>query len=323
MHVPKSIQVLCDADVVKLLDAKSIRTSLEEAFHQLGMADARQPPQMQVQLPRNAGDVIYYSGVMAVPPLIGVTVSPFLVSRLNLGLPPVTAYTMILSADSGQLVAIIESRSMIAARTGGTTCLAASRLAKRFDRVAIIGAGQVAEWHLRHLQDAPLSEVMMFSPSILSPEKSERRSHLREIDDRIRFCDSARVAVEGAGVVMLCTASALPVLDVGWTAPDALITSVTTDGVNAHEIDPAALSEMDVYCDFRATTPFIAGEMVLARERFGWMESSVVMDLPELVAGTISLPVESGRRRYFRSIGLGIEDVAASAALLGLGKLGN
>ena len=101
MHVPKSIQVLCDADVVKLLDAKSILTSLEEAFRQLGMADARQPPQMQVQLPRNAGDVIYYSGVMAVPPLIGVTVSPFLVSRLNLGLPPVSLLPLTILRQGG------------------------------------------------------------------------------------------------------------------------------------------------------------------------------------------------------------------------------
>lgn len=309
--------ILKDAEVVRLLEPRAIADSVEAAFRQLGAGLARQPSQLQVVLPVDAGDVIHYAGVTTTPALIGITSTPFLMSRLSRGQSPVTAYTMVISGDTGELVGVLESKSLIAARTGAATWIAARRLVSRLDRVAIIGSGQVAEWHLRQLRDQACSEVAIFSPGLNSADRADRRARMLGLDPRVKFAASARAAVDEAGLVMLCTSSATPVIEVAWTASDAVITSVTTDGVNAHEIDPAAISGMDVFCDFREAAPNIAGEMVIARARFGWSETSIIMDLPELVMSD-GMPAKSrDGRRYFRSVGLGIEDVAGAAAVLG------
>ena len=71
---------------------------------------------------------------------------------------------------------------------------------------------------------------------------------------------------------------------------------------------------MDVYCDYRVTTPSSAGEMQLAAAEYGWLATSVVGDLPELTTGSAALP-SYGRHVFFRSIGLGLEDVAMAHAL--------
>ena len=63
----------------------------------------------------------------------------------------------------------------------------------------------------------------------------------------------------------------------------ALITSISTNVANAHEIPPAWLPDMDVYCDYRKTTPASAGEMKLAAQLHDWSPESVLGDLPELV----------------------------------------
>ena len=55
--------------------------------------------------------------------------------------------------------------------------------------------------------------------------------------------------------------------------PESLITSISTNVPRAHEIDPAALSLFDVYCDYRKTAPITAGEMILAAEKHGWKKA--------------------------------------------------
>jgi L-arginine dehydrogenase len=54
--------------------------------------------------------------------------------------------------------------------------------------------------------------------------------------------------------------------------------------------------------------------MQLAASQHRWSVKSVVGDLPELVLGRAKLPTY-GRHVFFRSIGLGLEDVAVAHAL--------
>jgi L-arginine dehydrogenase len=54
--------------------------------------------------------------------------------------------------------------------------------------------------------------------------------------------------------------------------------------------------------------------MVLAHENHGWSPESIVADLPELVAGGASRR-EGSRHAFFRSIGMGLEDIAVASQL--------
>jgi L-arginine dehydrogenase len=86
-------------------------------------------------------------------------------------------------------------------------------------------------------------------------------------------------------------------------------------------VPPEALGEMDVYCDYRATTPGSAGEMVLAAERHGWSPEAILGDLPGLVSDSAPRP-DYRRPVFFRSIGLGLEDMALANALYHLQRQG-
>jgi L-arginine dehydrogenase len=89
--------------------------------------------------------------------------------------------------------------------------------------------------------------------------------------------------------------------------PGMLVTSISTNVARAHEVPPDALARMNVYCDDRSTTPLIAGEMVLASEN-GWSREDIRGDLGELACGKEQAP-SPDRASFFRSMGLGIEDV--------------
>lgn len=54
--------------------------------------------------------------------------------------------------------------------------------------------------------------------------------------------------------------------------------------------------------------------MLIAGERHGWDKAEILGDLPELLSDLARRP-EPGRHVFFRSIGLGLEDIALANAL--------
>ncbi len=119
----------------------------------------------------------------------------------------------------------------------------------------------------------------------------------------------AKSGISGADVVMLCTSSGAPVIDPADTDGPALITSISTNAPGAHEVPPGFLCDADVYCDYAPTTPAAAAEMQLAVADHDWSAEHIKGDLGMLACGAAPLPTYD-RPAYFRSVGLGLEDIA-------------
>ena len=302
-----------DAEVRASLSSLDVRAALTAMFGALGRGNAIQPPQTLTPFPARAGDFITYQGVLADARVFGAKLSPYIVTGDK---PIVTAWTALMSMDSGQPLMWCDSGQLTVERTAGTTALAVDLLAPRAARrLAVIGSGAAALAHLRHV--LPLrdwAEVHIYSPSL--QQDAALRATVQDIAGAGRATFAAAVAdcVRDADVIMLCTSSAGPVLLEADLTQPALITSISTNAARAHEIPPAMLPAMDVYCDYKRTTPAVAGEMTLAAELHGWSPEQVAGDLPDLVNGNCVLP--GGQRHvFFRSVGLGLEDIAVAHAL--------
>ncbi|WP_118184431.1 ornithine cyclodeaminase family protein [Paraburkholderia phosphatilytica] len=298
-------------EVREALPHLDVRGALTRMFLALAGGNAVQPPQTLSLFPRGAGDFITYLGAVADAAVFGAKLSPYIVAGSK---PVITAWTALMSMENGQPLMWCDAGLLTVERTAGTTALAVDRLAATSAcRLAIVGAGAVGQAHLRHL--APLrawESIDVFSPGLADDEA--KRAQVTALDRRVRIAKQLEDCVRDADVVALCTSSGQPVLADGMLSKPALVTSISTNAADAHEIPPTWLAAMDVYCDYRETTPESAGEMKLARERHGWSAQSVRGDLAELVAGTAARP--SGERHaLFRSIGLGLEDVAIAYAL--------
>ncbi|ACC72585.1 NAD(P)-dependent oxidoreductase [Paraburkholderia phymatum] len=296
--------------VRETLPALDVRRALTAMFRALASSEAVQPPQTLTLLPNGAGDFITYLGALADAKVFGAKLSPYIVTG---GRPIITAWTALMSMETGQPLMWCDAGLLTTERTAGTTALAVDQLARAdAARLAVVGAGAVGLAHLRHV--APLrawESIRVYSPDLAS--NHEKRAAVQAAEPRAEASASLAACVKDADVVMLCTSSGTPVLPRDALTKPALVTSISTNAANAHEIDPAWLPEMDVYCDYRATTPASAGEMKLAAQQ-GWSPEDVQGDLPSLLAGTCAKPAY-GRHAFFRSIGLGLEDVAIASEL--------
>mgnify|MGYP000117866038 CR=1 FL=1 len=284
-----------------------VAACLHDLFSSLAQGKAVQPAQSLTLLPEDKGDFITYQGGISGADVFGAKLSPYLVTGDK---PIISAWTTLMSSRTGQPLLCCDSSLLTLERTAGTTALAVDQLAPiKANRLAIIGSGPVALAHLKHVLNLrDWQSISIYSPNL--NEDGALQDILMTLDKRIEICVSSQACVQEADVIMLCTSSGTPVIDEkDLTKQDVLITSISTNVANAHEICPSTLGQMDVYCDYKATTPLSAGEMKLAVANHAWSVANVKGDLADLVNQDVAKPTYE-RPVFFRSIGLGLEDIA-------------
>ncbi|HKT98127.1 MAG TPA: ornithine cyclodeaminase family protein, partial [Paraburkholderia sp.] len=169
------------AQVRAALPALDVRGVLASMFAALGRGEAVQPPQTLALFPREAGDFITYLGVLADVGVFGAKLSPYIAGTAG-AKPVITAWTALLSMQTGQPLMWCDSAQLTTERTAGTTALAVDQLAPReARRLAVIGAGAAALAHIRHT--APLrawEQIRVYSPKLAGD--AERAASVRAAD---------------------------------------------------------------------------------------------------------------------------------------------
>jgi L-arginine dehydrogenase len=293
------------ADEVGGLPEVEVQRLVRTAFEQFAAGRAVQPLQVVTDLP-DGGDVIAYQAVLADSGVYAIKVSPYLPQAD--GPPVVTAWTLLLSIRTGEPLLLVDSAALTTERTAATTAIAVELLARAHARtLAVIGLGKVGRAHLRHVRELGFTDIRAYAPNATPGDVADLHG--------VRLTVSAAEAIDGADVVLLCTSAADSVIDVTGLAPGTLVTSISTNAPMAREIDPAALSALDVYADHAPAAFSAAGEMRIASAEHGFTESDIRGDLAGLLSG--QSPAPTGLRPvFFRSVGLGIEDAAVALAAL-------
>lgn len=310
--MPSTPYVITQTQARELLAQVDVPQILRKLFRDLAAGQAVQPAQQRVEFPQGGGDFINYLGVLAEDGVYGVKTSPYIVRERG---PLVTAWTLLMSMHTGEPLLLCDAGELTTARTAATTAVAVDALAPlNAQRLAIIGSGKVALAHVHYVKTLrEWQSINLYSPG-LNELSAEELARIKRLDPRVNLVDTREAAVEEADVILLCTSSPGPVIDPSSLSKPALITSISTNAPRAHEVPPQSLNDMHVFCDYRLTTPGSAGEMLIAAEQHGWNDSAIVGDLPDLVSGKIQRPGYD-RHVLFRSIGLGLEDIALANAI--------
>lgn len=217
---------------------------------------------------------------------------------------------------SGVVRGIAVGRALGPRRVGGMSAVAAELLAPAtVDKIALVGAGQQA-WH--QLWALPprfrRMPVALFSRTPATAETFADRAR-RELGFSVELAGSAREATVDAGLVVLATSSATPVITGADIRPGALVITVGPKQIGRAEFGPeiaeqAALVVSDSPAQMCAYDPpnVLAGTPAAARLRH----------LGAIIAG--DEPVVPGTRVYF-SVGLAGTEVWLLNAVLAASEL--
>jgi alanine dehydrogenase len=294
------VLVLSEAEVTALLDLEQLLAALADALASFSAGRASVPPRVAA----SAADGIL--GAMPVH-LSGVALGAKLVSVFpgndRRGRPSHQALIALFDPADGTPLALMDGTRITAARTGAAAAVAAGALARPDATVlAILGAGVQGR---SHLEAFPL--VRDFGEIRVASRTSGHATVLAEGHPLARAVGSFEEAVDGADVVCCCTDAREPVLEAGWLAPGAHVSSV--GGTFGPELDPATVRSGRVFVEWRGavTSPPPAG----AHDLQG-LDPAAVTEIGEVLAGTRPGRTARDQLTVYKSTGHAVEDAAAA-----------
>jgi ornithine cyclodeaminase len=233
------------------------------------------------------------------------------------GLDSHQGQVILADGETGQLRALLDASAVTAIRTAAVSALATRLLARPSASVlAIIGTGAQAR---RHVESIPL--VRPVSRIVVAGRTFEQAA--RCVNDLakssacpIDAAQNAEAAVRVADIVVTATSSASPVLEREWLRPGAHLNAVGASRPTQWEIDPRIFQDAVAFTDRRDSLLAEAGDYQQAASRGFVAAPEAVGELSELVAGTRPGRTADDQITLFRSLGLGIEDLAAAEHVL-------
>src|SRR5262249_46347744 len=130
---------------------------------------------------------------------------------------------------------------------------------------------------------------------------------------RVVDVPSAHGAVSGADVIVAVTSSRHPVFEHGWLAPGAHVNAVGASVPTHRQLPVETLAAAALCCDGRESVRNEAGEFLLAIEQGAIAgEDHIRAEMGEVLAGTAAGRTSDDELTVFRSLGIGVEDLAAA-----------
>jgi ornithine cyclodeaminase/alanine dehydrogenase-like protein (mu-crystallin family) len=214
--------------------------------------------------------------------------------------------------ETGVPTAILDASAITEIRTAAVSAVATRLLAREdVKTLAILGSGVQAASHLRALRLVrDFDRVLVYSPN-----------HAKRLG--VEVAPSAQHAVREADVVVTATNSREPVLERAWLADGVHVNAAGASSPASRELDTATVAAATLFCDSRDSLEHEAAEYRLAVDE-GLIDGAS-HTLGEVAAGLHPGRTSPNEITLFRSLGLGIEDLAAAehavnnARKLGLG----
>ena len=278
-----------ESDVQELLPIREAIRLMRLAFEALAQGRAINQPRRRLIL--ESGSVLH-SMAGAVGNYFG---TKFYSSNPRYG---AHFYFFLYDARTAQPLAQMEANYLGQIRTGAASGYATDLLANpQAKTLAIIGSGFQARTQLAAIHAVrPIQNVRVWSRN-----EEKRRKFAEECS--VTATDSAEEAVRGADIVVTATNSKDPVLESSWIGAGTLVNAMGSNVANRREL-PSDLMERAglVAVDSLEQARIEAGDLILAES---WKN---VVELQSVKAHYDPKGVT-----IFKSIGVGVEDVAAGA----------
>ena len=250
--------------------------------------------------------------------LLGVKIVSVHPGNAARGKPSVNGTYLLMDAETGDQLAIIDGLALTLWRTAAASALAASYLARNdASRLVVVGAGNLAP-HLiaAHASVRPIENILIWNRN---PERAERlASEMAGSHYAIEATTDLEGAVRRADIVSCATLSREPLVRGAWLKPGAHLDLVGAFTPEMRESDDNAVLRASVFVDTREGAFEEAGDIVQPLRAGLISESTVGGDLFDLCRGTIRGRQSDEEITLFKSVGTALEDLAAAALVFSL-----
>ena len=314
------ILVLSHTEVLELLPMKECMARMRAALIALAAGEAHQPLRTIVRPPDAKGLMglmpAYMSSGTAHQAAFGLKAICIFPGNPAKGLDSHQGSVQLFSAETGELLAMMNASAITAIRTASVSGVATDLLA-RVDacNLAIIGSGVQARTHL-----TALSQVRSLTRCrIVSRHLEHAQKFAEEMRPDFSFAlepvETVQEALAGADLIVTATTASDPIVRREWISAGAHLNLVGSSTPNTREVDSETMAAASLFVDRRESTINEAGDYLLAL-RDGFIgPNHIRAEIGEVLKGDKPGRTSPQEITLFKSLGLGIEDLFAAEYL--------
>jgi ornithine cyclodeaminase/alanine dehydrogenase-like protein (mu-crystallin family) len=307
------VKVVTASELAAVLDDRGLVERLREAFRE--GADAPLRHRHAVPAPGGEGTLLLMPAWQRGRSL-GVKVVTVFPGNASRGLSAVQAAYLLLDAETGAPLALMDGTMLTRRRTAAASALAADYLARRDSATLVmVGTGSLAP-HLigAHAAIRPIREVRVWGRS---PDKARAlaasvmmAAGSGRADVRVTPVEDLEAAVRAADVVSCATLASDPLIRGAWLRPGTHLDLVGGFTPAMREADDDAVRRSRVFVDTPAALEE-AGDVVQPIAS-GVLKKEDVADLFDLARGRRPGRTDEAQVTLFKSVGAALEDLAAA-----------
>ena len=304
--------VLSRSDVQALLTLPDCIAAVEEAFRVHAARRAFGP--WVLGMVAGAGTFhVKAAGLIGSRPYFATkTNANFPDNPSRFGRPTIQGTVVLSDAEHGEPLAIMDSGSVTALRTGAATAIATKYLARPESRVAtVVGCGTQGEIQLAAIASVlPLARVW-----VVDTDAQRAKALAARVDSpgglRVEATDDLRSALRESDVVVTCTSSRHAFVMPHDIRPGTFIAAVGADNQGKQEIDPALIAASTLVVDVLEQCAEI-GELQHALAAGLMTREQVHAELADVIVGSRAGRTRADEITVFDSSGTALQDVAAA-----------
>ena len=299
--------------IVRLAPMARLVACLEAAFRREWLVPLRQT----IELPGGRGRLFLIMPAFDPGGWSAVKLLTLYPDNAEKGLPTIQA-AIVVFADNGAPVAMLDGTTVTRLRTGAASAVAAQYLARPDSaHLALLGTGALAPYMaLAHATVRPIKQISVWG------RRAERAAAtaeaLREALPGVQVAavTSAERAVSQADIVSCVTRSATPLLAGRWLRPGTFVDLVGGFSAAMREADDEAMTRARIFVDTMTGAMAEAGDILDPLRRGVITREQVEGELSDLVTGRKRGRMRADEITLFKSVGTAIEDLAAAELIV-------
>lgn len=309
-----AMQVYNQDAVASSLPYGGLIAALEEAFRQEAVVPHR--AHYQVAVPGAADATLLMMPAWRPGEFLGVKIATIHPGNTEKHLPSVNATYLLLNANTGVPVAVLDGTELTLRRTAAASALASTYLSREDAGILLmVGTGKLAP-HLicAHAAVRRFEEVMIWGRGTAAAARLA--ATLEPASFELKVVDDLEWAVRRADVISCATLAIEPLIRGRWLRPGQHLDLVGAFRPDMSEADTDAIALAEVYVDTMDGATAEAGEIVQAMNIGRLDRSDIVGDLFALTRGTCRRRQSAQTVTIFKSVGTALEDLAAAQLVL-------
>jgi len=314
------IRILSGADVRQAVTMAQAIEAVKQAYVQLSTGQAVVPLRTPVDVAEREAVTLFMPAYLAASDALGAKIVSVFPQNPARGLPLIHAAVIVVDAETGRPLALMDGTYLTALRTGAASGAATDLLARPDAQVAaIFGAGTQARTQLEAVCNVrPIEEVWVYdtAPGAAEAYAVEMAAHGAPIPARVTVAESPARALRDADVICTATTSHTPVFDDADLKPGAHINGVGAYTPQMQEVPAATVARARVVVDSRTASLAEAGDLIIPLEQGLIAEDHIHAEIGQVAAGLVAGRQSETQITFFKSVGVAVQDVAVADLIL-------